>query len=317
MSVPPWYELSWLGALRRQYWAVAPKGLPTVRFLTRPPRVVRVGVLPSSFHPVTEAHLALAEAGRAALRLDVIVLSLGRVIVDKAQSGLSPEDRLATLCHIAATRPGYAVAVPSVGLYAEMADAYQQALPGAALTFLIGFDKAEQIFDPKYYQDRASSLKTLFSVARLGVAPRAGKGHEEIRALLQRPENMGYGFYLDELDLDPRLSGASSTQVREALGRAVPQEEDAETLSLLPSEVRPWLLECGAFSAPRPGTGAESLDRYALRGALIGLASQAGASGDIRPFWRLLLAPESADLRARLAAGSLSWAELERLARAR
>lgn len=240
-----------LASLRRLYLGLTP-GECTVQFVGERLRGRRVGILPSSFNPPTEAHLALAEAGRAQLSLGGVVLSYGRVILDKAPSGLAPEDRLAALVAIAEARRGYAVAVPAVGLYAEMARAYQTALPGVQLFFLVGFDKAEQIFDPRYYSNRDAALGELFSRARLGVAPRAGQGPDALHALLEQPENQPFAPYVTPLQLDARFSEVSSTRLRAALAHDdSPREEDDEALSQIPAELRAWLPALGAFDADR------------------------------------------------------------------
>jgi nicotinamide-nucleotide adenylyltransferase len=303
------FDVAGLVGLRRRYLAIDPAGPPAVGVLSAPtPARGSIGVLPSSFNPPTAAHLALARAGEEALGLDAVVLSYGRVIVDKAASGLRPEDRLLALLAISEARPRYGVAIPSVGLYAEMAEAYEAAFPAARRVFLVGFDKAEQIFDPRYYRDRDASLSRLFRAARLAVAGRAGKGEEALRALLGRPENARFAGSVDPLPLDPSFAELSSTRIRQlaAEGRFPPGE--------IPEEVVPLLSECAVYTPPVAAPGGE-VDRYALRGAILDAAmSAASPEGDLREIIAALSRGERASLRARVMRGEATWEELAALA---
>lgn len=298
-------DLATLVALKKAYLAVDPEGPPTVSFVAgRESHPARVGILPSSFNPPTEAHLALGEAARSALNLETVVLSYGRVIVDKPLSGLWPEDRLLALVAIQKSRPKLGVAIASSGLYVDLARAYEAAFPRAERYFLVGFDKIEQIFDPRYYKDRDEALRQLFARARFAVAARAGKGGEALRALLQKPENQPFAPFIQEIPIDPAFADISSTKVRQEASRGIFHQEE------IPHEIIPLLQRTGVYRAPEVKDG-EEIDAYALRGLILDLACQSPeAKGDLRPILEKVLAPENRALREKLRQKSLSWEEL-------
>jgi nicotinamide-nucleotide adenylyltransferase len=177
----------------------------------------RVGLLPGSFNPPTNAHVALAAAGRAA-GLACVYYVLAERTVDKEQvTGIPLADRLALLARL-----GDGVASVERGLYVEIARAMGAALPGAELVFLVGHDKIVQIFDPKYYQDRGAALDELFALASFLVAPRGDADQDELAELLARPENQRWAERVEPLRLDPRHRDASATRVRRGQSRDVP-----------------------------------------------------------------------------------------------
>jgi hypothetical protein len=81
--------------------------------------------------------------------------------VDKERLAVAPlEDRIVLLSTYIRRRPGYGLLAVNRGLYAEQAQAICESLPGdKALYFIIGLDKALQIFDPRYYADRDGALR--------------------------------------------------------------------------------------------------------------------------------------------------------------
>jgi nicotinamide-nucleotide adenylyltransferase len=187
------------------------------------------------------------------------------------------------------------------GLYADQAIAARAAFPEVgAIRFIVGFDKARQIFDPRYYADRDVALRTLFGAIELLVAPRAGAGGDELGALLDRTENRPFRDSVRALPFDPVFAGASSTVVREALrdGRPVDHLVPPETLAFV-GELAPYALPTDDATAP---------DRYALREALIAaLGTDRGwaeRNADLRALVARVAAPtaDGAALRAWLAA---------------
>ena len=74
----------------------------------------RVGILPGSFNPPTNAHIELGRAAQRHFRLDRVVFSLSSVIVDKERmDGLCREDRLLLLTLLARENPWMAAAARS------------------------------------------------------------------------------------------------------------------------------------------------------------------------------------------------------------
>jgi nicotinic acid mononucleotide adenylyltransferase len=212
-----------------------------------------VAVLPGAFNPPTVAHVALAEA--AAPAFDAVLFSLGRVTIDKEESGLLLEDRLWLLERLARRDARFGVIVPNRGLYSGIAEATRRALPTIdVLAFLVGMDKVPQLFDPRYYDDPERELEALFSRARFLVAPRGADDRATLERLLAAPMARPYAARFEWLELASRWRDVSATKARSAPATA----EDAARL--LPDEVREFLRRTGAFSDPR---------RYAERGATL------------------------------------------------
>jgi nicotinic acid mononucleotide adenylyltransferase len=174
----------------------------------------RVGLLPGSFNPPTDAHVALAEAGRRS-GLDTVAYLLSKRTVNKEEvTGVPLADRLGLLSEIA-ERTGDAVAFVNRGLYVDLARALRAILPDAGkLVFLVGHDKIAQIFDPSYYVDREAALDELFGLASFLVAPRAEAGAAELAALLAEPANARFAGRVQPLALAEQHRHASSSRAR-------------------------------------------------------------------------------------------------------
>ena len=159
----------------------------------------RILLIPGSFNPLTWAHVALAT--NAWLTLNPIggerpvayylwsgaISTVAKEQVERAAWA----DRLAQL--VTLTRASIhqsGVVLFNKGLYLDQARALRTMVhPESELVIVVGFDKIVQIFDERYYEDRDAALHELFSLARMLVAPRDSAGDEELRALLDQPEN--------------------------------------------------------------------------------------------------------------------------------
>ena len=177
----------------------------------------KVGFLPGSFNPLTNAHIALAEAARRVAGLDVVIWGISTSTVDKETvERASLVDRLAQLVAYARATHGNAVVALNQGLYVDEADAMRACMPpGAALSIIIGYDKMVQILDPHYYEDRDAALDRLFDAATILVGPREGYGRAELDALLAQPSNARYRSYVTFTPLEGRYATDSSTEVRQ------------------------------------------------------------------------------------------------------
>ena len=129
------------------------------------------------------------------------------------------------LAMLAETRSNVGVVLCNRGLYVEQAEALRRKTvpPGQELVFVVGFDKIQQILDPRYYTDREASLNRLFSLARFLVAERDAHGSQALEALLSEPANRAYRGRIAELttlpgDHDPALS-STSVRTAQAEGR--------------------------------------------------------------------------------------------------
>src|SRR3954471_7198342 len=198
-----------------------PGASPRARFLWPPPAGLgaHVGVLPGSVDPLTTAHVALAAAALRQGPLDSISYLLSVHTVDKVDRDVAalPDRALVLLRHVG-RRPRQGVAVANCGLYVEEAEALAPLLPaGAALWFVVGYDKIVQVFDPRYYADRTTALDRLFAFAGFLVAPRAHAGPRDLATLLAAPENAPYRDRVRPLPLAPAYRDQSATAVRAAL----------------------------------------------------------------------------------------------------
>ena len=252
------HNLHSIFAMRALWEKLDPAAPPSIATLKPPGARRNVALLPGSFNPPTAAHMLLAE--RALQEgFDCVVLLLARNTVGKQPSGLIPEDRL--LAMKALTGGAFGVGASSHGLYADQADAAQKLYPDAEITFLVGSDKVEQIFDPKWYDDPDRALERLFGSARLVVAPRADQG-ELLRSVLDAPQNRRFADRVSILRLHPAVSDLSSTRVRGLL------RAGAEPAGLVPPPVAELLTAMRAF-APPIVINDEEVDAYGIRKKII------------------------------------------------
>ncbi|HKC73152.1 MAG TPA: hypothetical protein VKF37_02995, partial [Chloroflexota bacterium] len=155
-----------------------------------------IAVLPGSFNPFTGGHEALvAAAWREGVGAVLLVLPV-RAIDKEDVARAALVDRALVLLQWAARHGGAGVALVNRGLYLEQAALLAAQYPSSAITFLVGYDKVEQIFDPRYYTDRDAALEALFGLATLRVAPRQGRGHDALDTLLQREENRRFAAHV-------------------------------------------------------------------------------------------------------------------------
>ncbi|HXF73868.1 MAG TPA: adenylyltransferase/cytidyltransferase family protein [Actinomycetota bacterium] len=195
-----------------------------------------VAILSGSFDPPTVGHLALAEAAAAEADLVLLVYSARTLPKDPgAPPPLLPEEaRVEALRALAAGRPWLRAALCSHGLLAEQARAAADRFPGARLLLAMGSDKALQLLDPRWYEDRDRTLDELFALAEVRYAVRAGD-EGRVEAALAEPANARWRGRFRRLELPPGAAPVSSRAVREALrgGRPVG--------ALVPPEVLPVL----------------------------------------------------------------------------
>jgi nicotinic acid mononucleotide adenylyltransferase len=264
-------RLLWLRAVEQQLQRQSEPALHVLRPLTQAPATI--AVLPGSFNPLTRGHEALVAAAWRE-DVDAVLLVLPVRAIDKegvARAALV--DRALVLLQWAARHGGTGVALVNRGLYLEQAALLAAQYPSSAITFLVGYDKVEQIFDPRYYTDRDAALEALFRLATLRVAPRQGRGTDALDALLQREENRRFAAHVTPLRLEADVDALSSTIVREAARAGQPWQ------ALVPVETAVFLREALPYSAPLHLPNGEEIDAYGLRLALI----DAAASGRLGP----------------------------------
>ena len=232
-------------------------------------RPARLALLPGSFNPPTNAHVALADLAQHSGRIDQLWYLLASRTVDKERvEGATLADRLICLTELVRRRARQGVVLVNRGLYVDQAELVRQAMPYLEdLWFVVGFDKIVQIFDRRYYRDRDVALDRLFSLASFLVSPRAPARPEDLDAFLDRPENRRYRGGVTTLGLSPRYQRLSSTRVRTA---ALQGQISAE----VPPIVTRFIAETGAYEMPaRDANGCRS-DRYGVREDLVELAER-------------------------------------------
>ena len=130
--------------------------------------MVRGGVYPGSFNPLTVAHLTIAEAARDQRRLDRVDLAVSRVALDKEDVERPLlEHRVEVLRRAASSRPSLGVIVSDAQLLVDIASGYD--------VLIVGADKWAQLLDPRYYSGSEEARdEALARLPELAVAPRAG-----------------------------------------------------------------------------------------------------------------------------------------------
>lgn len=258
-------------ACERQAHAGSADGGSIVEQARTPGPALRIGLLASSMNPLTHAHVVMAESARQSARLDALYWVANLVTVDKERvARASLVDRLLEAqAHARATGDG--LLLLAGGLYVQQARAAHALLPTArAILLVVGYDKAPQIFDPRYYDNRDVALGELFAEAELVVAPRAGETEADLRRLLARPENQRYAQRIHYTPLPERYAGDSSTEARELAAAKVDAAEKQRRLrALLTPEGLALTTTTRAYEPPRPASATDLGDFYSARQALI------------------------------------------------
>lgn len=269
----PFFNLSLLLAQRQLLAELDPSRPPSFReIVSRPGTSLRqLALLPGSFNPLTNAHVALADAVLATGCCEHVSYLLASRTVNKERlEGASLADRLICLTEFVRERPCQGVVLVNRGLYVEQAELVRQSLPLVKdLWFVVGHDKIVQIFDPRYYSDRDAALDRLFALASFLVAPRDGAGPVELQALLAQPQNQRFAARVQPLDLAKQFRVQSSTAVREAA-------HEQRGLPDVPAVVVKFIEETGAYAAPIRALDGELIDRYAWREKIIEMCESHG-----------------------------------------
>ncbi len=311
------YDVFRLRAWHADVAALAGVSAPEARVIV-PPQAKssgNVAVIAGSFNPATTAHVSLCEGAMHQPDIGAVWYSLAVHTVDKEQvTGASLEDRLCMLAMLAKMHPNVGVVLCNRGLYVEQAEALRRKIvaPGQELVFVVGFDKIQQILDPRYYADREASLNRLFSLARFLVAERDAHGSQALDALLREPANRAYRGRIAELttlpaDHDPALS---STSVRTAHADGSGEAEHAHSV---PAPVRDFIAATGVYGSPAMLSSGETIDRYGLRlrvrDALLAESEGSVSAAEFEAAVALAASDSDSgrDLRRLLVQDSVSW----------
>jgi nicotinic acid mononucleotide adenylyltransferase len=179
-----------------------------------------VALLSGSFDPITIAHAALADA--ASRRAELVLLLYSVRTLPKEGEGepplLSEQARLRALEAFCRTRPGLAPALASHGLLGDQVEAARSRFLEGQLFLVMGSDKALQLLDPKWYDDRDEALARLFADAKVLYADRSGQ-EGVVEEVLHRPENERWRSSFGRLAVPPEVAAVSSREVRQRISR--------------------------------------------------------------------------------------------------
>jgi nicotinate-nucleotide adenylyltransferase len=184
----------------------------------------RLAILSSAFHPVTRAHMALAQA--ALTRACEVLFVLPRVQPHKSYDDVILEDRLRIVLAATAHDPRFSVAVSDGGLFIEIArECRPHYPPNVQLAFVCGADTAERILNWDYGEPGAVAKQ--LEEFELWVADR-GVRFEPPQAYRDR---------VSRLEIPPAMQTISSTEVR----RRIAAGQDWQ--SLVPNSTRALVRE--------------------------------------------------------------------------
>lgn len=192
----------------------------------------RPGVFPSSFNPVTTAHLELMAQAVEQFDLDEVLALAGRSNADKRVYECPLEERVTMLLLALEQDPRTSVGVSSHPYFVDMAEGLSRVYPERTdLHFILGFDTFERVLDPdsKYvseyhqrFKDRRDALEYLTARSRLIVAGRGDAGMADYLALLARePATLRERSLYLELPPDLRRRSASEVRSRAAAGLSI------------------------------------------------------------------------------------------------
>lgn len=194
-----------------------------------PPRggpVKKLGVLPGSFHPITRAHLALAEAALSQVEQVLFVMPRGQP--HKSYDGVGLAERLGMVQQAVKDDDRYTVGLSDGGLFIDIARELRPHYGYACdLWFLCGRDAAERIVEWDYgAEGRFAEQLTEFGLL---VAGRDGREYFP-------PEE--YADRIRPLPLGKQWKDLSATEIRRRIqsggewAHLVPEPVVAEVLRL-------------------------------------------------------------------------------------
>jgi len=104
----------------------------------------RLGIFPGSFHPITRAHLALAQT--ALQRVDEVVFTMPRRFPHKEYKDVGLAARMEIVCAAIAGQRAFSAAITEGGLFIEIARECRDAYGGVCELWMVcGRDAAERI----------------------------------------------------------------------------------------------------------------------------------------------------------------------------
>lgn len=198
----------------------------------------RLGVLGGAYNPVTQAHLAIADAAVAAMHLQEILFCLPQVPPHKEIFGASLEQRLDMMQLAVRARPYATVGLCSHGLFLDIARALRAVYPPQTDVFFItGRDAAERILTWEY-DDTEHALSEMFSAFQFIVCDREGAF-----IMPDDPRLIPYHDRIHHCAIPDGLDHISSTAIRDCLQRGRPIDD------LVPAAVADFIRQHDLYTA--------------------------------------------------------------------
>ena len=262
------YNFSKLHHLRTTLEEMNLEGPPTIHLLSKAKNGIqetpgKLGVFPSSFNPITVAHVELAERAISEFFADEVLLVLDKKVLDKDVFGATLVDRFLMLLLFCLDKPKISVGLASHGLFVDKITALQKVYPlGTQIHFIVGYDTIIRVLDKKYYDDRERALGELFGKCSFLATNRGEQNVQDINRLFERKENRKYARNVKTFMISGFLASISSTQVRDSV------EGGRDITKLVPSEIEEFIAETGLYG-PAMSVGDEQIKLYDLRSSVI------------------------------------------------
>ena len=199
-------------------------------------------VLDASYNPMTRAHEAMITAAKTACGAKEVLLMLSRANVDKEVFGADLGQRLSMLLTYANQSPHYSVAGCSHARFVDKALALiPHYPPGVRLSFVIGYDTLERLFDHRYYQNMESDLDILFGHATIIVANRNDHNKIDMQTRMEASDVKPYVDRIGLIELPEELCRISSTRARTHVKQGI------SIASLVPDVISDAIQDMGLY----------------------------------------------------------------------
>jgi nicotinate (nicotinamide) nucleotide adenylyltransferase len=204
----------------------------------------RLGVFPSSFNPITAAHLELMRLSAERFALDELLALAGKANADKLRYDCPLEERIMMVLLALANMERASVGISSHAYFVDMVCAIRAVYSEPKeIYFIMGFDTFERTLDHdgKYFKryhrqfgSAAEALEFLLGQSRIIVASRGRARIEQLLALVSEiPQQLRDRVLY--LHMPDALSERSATEVRERLRAGLPIS------GLVPPEVERYI----------------------------------------------------------------------------
>lgn len=224
-----------------------------------------VGVFPSSFNPITKGHMGILQRAAEIKAFKEILLVLDTQAMDKENLGATLVDRLLMVQGLFEDHPSFSIGVSNRGLFLTKAESLKEIYPrGMDITFIVGYDTLERVFDPKYYEDCEGALDQLFGSCTFMVVNRENQGKEALQQQMASAENRRFKGKVHFFEIPNHLARVSSSQVRQRV------LEGKSIARLVPTQIGEVIEKVKLYKADREvGSQGQRINLYDLRTQVI------------------------------------------------